>query len=114
MKTQIMYLYAIAVVIILSGCGGTAINKNQYMLDIKQTNTAKQLKPSDAVLEVRAFTIDSEFSGRQIVYRKDQFRYVPDYYNEFFIPPATMVTHATKNWLTEAGLFCAYWIQAAG
>ena len=63
----------IAVVVMLSGCGGTAMNKNQYVLDISQTNTAKQLHSHPMlILEVRAFTIDSEFSGRQMVYRKDR------------------------------------------
>jgi cholesterol transport system auxiliary component len=106
MKTEMTYMYTmIAVAFMLSGCGGSAINKNQYVLDVTTTQTARPAQPSAAILEVRSFTIDSEFSGRQIVYRTGEFKYAPDYYNEFLISPATMITEVTRNWLASTGLF---------
>ena len=104
MKTHCMYVVMIAIVAMLAGCGG-AIDKSQYVLDISPPLAAKVLQPPSATLEVRTFTITSEFSGRQMVYRIDEFRYAPDYYHEFLIPPATMITQATRNYLADAGLF---------
>ena len=104
MKTHYMYVFMMAVFVMLSGCGST-MNKNQYVLEVSPPHTAKVVHPPSAILEVRTFTIDSEFSGRQMVYRIDEFRYAPDYYNEFLIPPAMMITEATENWLADAGAF---------
>jgi cholesterol transport system auxiliary component len=104
MKTQWIYIWMVITSVMLSGCG-TATNKSQYMLDISPPHTAKVLQPSSAIIEVRTFAIDSEFSGRQMVYRIDEFRYAPDYYNEFYVPPAMMITQAVKNWLADAELF---------
>ncbi len=89
---------------LFSGCGRTSVNKNQYALAVPKEIT-KQPQPLNMILEVRPFTINSEFSSRQMVYRVSQFRYVPDYYNEFFVPPAVMITEATRNWFTDAGMF---------
>jgi cholesterol transport system auxiliary component len=104
MKTQHIYVFIMTVAALLSGCGKTAVNKNQYALAIPKEIT-KQPKPLNAILEVRTFTINSKFSSRQLVYRVSEFRYVPDYYDEFFVPPAVMITEATRNWLADAGLF---------
>jgi cholesterol transport system auxiliary component len=104
MKTHYLYVSMMAVAVMLSGCGST-MNKNQYVLEVPPPQAAKVSQPPSAILEVRAFSIDSEFSSRQMVYRIDEFRYTPNYYNEFLIPPAVMITQATRNWLADAGLF---------
>lgn len=104
MKTQYLYVSMMAVVVMLSGCGST-MNKNQYVLEVSPPQKANVTQRAGAILEVRAFTIGSEFSGRQMVYRMDEFRYAPDYYNEFLIPPAMMITKATENWLADSGAF---------
>jgi ABC-type uncharacterized transport system auxiliary subunit len=105
MKNQIIYVCMISAAIILSGCGGKAITKNQYLIDVAQKCEAKSTVPVRGTLDVREFSIDSEFSGRQMVYRVDEFRYVPDYYNEFFISPASMMTQAVRNCLMDAQIF---------
>ena len=104
MKTQRIYVCIMTVAALLSGCGRTAVNKNQYALAMPQEIT-KQPKSLNAILEVRTFTINSKFSSRQLVYRVSEFRYVPDYYDEFFVAPAVMITETTRNWLADAGIF---------
>ena len=104
MKTQHIYVCIVTFAALLSGCGRTAINKNQYALAVPKEIT-KQPQPLNMILEVRPFTINSKFSSRQLVYRVSEFRYVPDYYDEFLVPPAVMITEATRNWLTDAGMF---------
>ncbi len=104
MKTQHIYVCIMTVAALLSGCGRTAISKNQYALAVPKEIT-KQPQPLNMILEVRPFTINSKFSSRQLVYRVGEFRYMQDYYNEFFVPPAVMITEATRNWLTDANMF---------
>ena len=60
---------------------------------------------NDLVLEVRRFTIDSAFAGRGLVYRTGQFEYESDFYSEFLVSPAAMITERTRNWLSGSGLF---------
>jgi cholesterol transport system auxiliary component len=104
MKTHYLYFVMMAVVVLLAGCQST-MNKNQYALDISPPQAVNVSSSSNAIIEVRPFTIDSKFSGRQMVYRIDEFRYAPDYYNEFLVPPAVMITEATRNWLADTGTF---------
>jgi cholesterol transport system auxiliary component len=104
MKTLLTYILILAAAVMLSGCGSRAINKNQYVLDISPP-AVKAAQRSDSILEVRSFNIDSQFSGRQMVYRVGEFRYSPDYYNEFLISPATMITQAVRNWVADTGMF---------
>ena len=108
-----MYACMMTVAVMLSGCGGAAINKNHYVLDVTPKHTARLQQQPGAILEIRTFTIGSEFSGRQMVYRTGEVRYAPDYYNEFLIPPAMMITELTRTWLADTGLF-TYVMQPGG
>jgi cholesterol transport system auxiliary component len=60
---------------------------------------------NEAVLEVRRFTIDSIFAGRELVYRMDEQRYESDFYQEFLASPTAMIRDAARNWFAQSGLF---------
>ena len=59
----------------------------------------------DRVVEVDRFTIDAAFVGKSLVYRTGQLQYLTDFYNEFLVLPAVMITEETRNWLAQSGLF---------
>jgi len=91
--------------VIFSGCGSRqAYNKKYFLL-----SATRQAQPTaaqtDLVLEVRRFTIDSAFAGKGLVYRTGQFEYESDFYSEFLVSPAAMITEKTRNWLSGSGLF---------
>ncbi|MBC8216901.1 MAG: membrane integrity-associated transporter subunit PqiC [Planctomycetes bacterium] len=91
--------------VMLSGCGSRqAYNKKYFLL-----SATRQAQPAgiqtDLVLEVRRFTIDSAFAGKGLVYRTGQFEYESDFYSEFLVSPAAMITEKTRNWLSGSGLF---------
>ena len=44
-----------------------------------------------------AINVAAPFRGRQLVYRAAELRYETDYYQEFLIPPATMLTELTSR-----------------
>jgi len=81
-----------------------AIVKDMFMLDAKRT--AGAAKPaSDAVLSVRPFSIAPAFQAKGFVSRTGADQYESDYYNEYFISPAAMLTEQTRDWLADSGLF---------
>jgi cholesterol transport system auxiliary component len=88
-----------------AGCGSWAsANKMQYMINPGQPQqvTSEQTK---RVLEVDRFTIEAAFAVKSLIYRTGELQYQTDFYNEFLIPPALMITEETREWLSRSGLF---------
>jgi len=95
----------LASLILVSGCGSReAYNKKHYILNAVRRGESIETE-TDSVLEVRRFTIDSAFGGKGLVYRTGEFEYESDFYSEFLVSPAAMITEKTRNWLSESGLF---------
>ena len=91
--------------ILVSGCGSReAYDKKHYILNAARRGESIETQ-TDSVLEVRRFTIDSAFAGKGLVYRMGEFEYESDFYSEFLVSPAAMITEKTRNWLAESGLF---------
>ena len=89
---------------VLSGCGPKPYNKRYYVLDVKRKAEAAR-SSNEVILDVHRFTIDSAFDSKGLVYRKGEFEYESDFYNEFLISPSAMVTEKTRTWLSQSGLF---------
>lgn len=106
-STSIKYCVCLNMIVAslaVSGCGPKSYNKRYYVLDVKhKAETAKT--DNEIVLDVRRFTTDSAFDSKGLVYRKGEFEYEVDFYNEFLIAPATMVTEKARTWLSQSGLF---------
>jgi ABC-type uncharacterized transport system auxiliary subunit len=90
---------------LFSGCDGPKpYNKKYYVLNVNRTPETS--KPdNNFILDVRTFTIDSAFDSKGLVYRKAEFEYETDFYNEFLISPAIMITEKTRTWLSNSGIF---------
>ncbi len=56
-------------------------------------------------LEIRRFRASPGFAEANFIYRTGPQSWVADYYNEFFVPPAPMLTESTRRWLMDSGLF---------
>jgi ABC-type uncharacterized transport system auxiliary subunit len=97
-------LTAVVSVVALCGCGARTYNKRHYILEAARPAPLAETR-SDAVLEVRRFTIDAAFANKGLVYRLDEFAYEPDFYQEFLVAPAIMITAKTRLWLAQSGLF---------
>ena len=95
----------LACLIVFSGCGNReAYNKKHYILNAARRGESIETE-TDSILEVRRFTIDSAFGGKGLVYRTGEFEYESDFYSEFLVSPAAMITEKARNWLSESGLF---------
>ena len=92
---------------VLSSCVNLAKSnpeRQYYALDV--TRQAGAGAPvAGTVLEVRRFVVSPAFQGQELVYRTDDTRYESDFYNQWFVPPSTMLTQQAQNWLINAQLF---------
>jgi len=90
--------------LMMVGCAQGTSAKEYYILDVSRTAEPIET-PSDATVEVRRFNINTAYGSRNLVYRLGEFRYEPDYYRQFMIAPAIMITEETRHWLATSGLF---------
>jgi cholesterol transport system auxiliary component len=60
-----------------------------------------------AILRVRPATVVPPFDESGFVYRDGELLYETDYYNQFLVPPRTLLGQATRQWLDRSGLFHA-------
>jgi ABC-type uncharacterized transport system auxiliary subunit len=82
MNTLFSCLCLTATLVMNCGCGPRPYNKRYYILDVERETEA--LRPNrELILEVRRFTIDAAFESKGLVYRKGEFEYESDFYNEF-------------------------------
>lgn len=86
------------------GCGQRSYSKRLYILDTDRQPEPGQAE-NHATLDVHSFTIDSAFAGKGFVYRRSEHQYESDFYNQFLISPATMVSEKTRHWLCRSGIF---------
>ncbi len=80
--------------------------KRRYMLHVEREGpTAIPSQGGLPTLVIERFGAAPPFAGKGFVYRTGEARYESDFYNEFFVPPAAMVTEQTRAWLAGSGLF---------
>ncbi len=90
--------------IILAGCGQESYEKQHYILDTQRASSVVANNSAN-IIEIRRFTSNSAFSAKGLIYRVGEFEYKSDFYNEFLVSPAAMITEKTHNWLSTSGLF---------
>jgi ABC-type uncharacterized transport system auxiliary subunit len=104
MKKLSFYSSMIVIAIIILGCGQKVYNKHYYLLDVTRDTPILE-RQNDVILQIQRFTIGTAFESKGLVYRKSEFEYETDFYNEFIISPADIITEKTRNWLAVSGAF---------
>ena len=77
--------------------------KQQYLLDPPAPPAVA--KPQAASVRVGTINVAAPFRGRNFVMREADLRYETDYYNEFLVPPSTMLTELTARALEQSKAF---------
>ena len=97
-------LVAIAAVVV-AGCSLSrpAPVKQQYLLDPPAPVAATKAQPTS--VRIGNVNVAAPFRGRSFVLREADLRYETDYYNEFLVPPATMLTELTGRALERSKAF---------
>ncbi len=100
---------ALALLLILSaGCVDLKAaypDRRFYTIDTARPGAERPGGDAKAVLRVRRFGASKMCDGSELVSRTGDATYDSDFYNVFFVPPATQVGEQTQRWLTGSGLF---------
>ncbi len=78
--------------------------KRYFILDVSRDKNVSS-PDTGTVLKVRRFRISSRYEGKGFVYRLKDLNYESDFYNEFFISPASLLTEEIRKWVAGSGLF---------
>ena len=101
---------ALALLVLSTGCVGALKSeypeRRFYTLGAERPGAAAA-PAKDGVLRIRRFTASKASEGSELVTRKADAEYETDFYNAFFVPPATQLTEQTQRWLASSGLFSA-------
>lgn len=104
MKTGM--LAALAIAAFVTGCSAVtrpAPVRQTFLLEPKLPPAAAQSQP--AALRVGVVNVAAPYRGKAFVYRLGDLRFETDFYVEFLVPPAAMLTEQTARALTSARPF---------
>lgn len=79
-------------------------DKRSFVLDIGPPQP-EALSNGSMVLKLTKFRVSPLFAGRAMVYRVADLQYESDFYDEWFVAPATLVTQQTHSWLSRSAGF---------
>lgn len=78
--------------------------KRSFVLDVGAPQQPTH-SGSAIVLKIHKLRVSPLFAGRAMVYRVEDLQYESDFYDEWFVAPATLVTQQAYNWLSQSGGF---------
>jgi cholesterol transport system auxiliary component len=107
-----MKRYTILVALLVTALAATAcvklgsrpLEKRYYQISPART-AQKADAPRNIILMVRRLAISDLYNSRELVYRGAGERVESDFYNMFFVNPASMLTTELRRWLRESGQF---------
>lgn len=102
---------ALAVIVALMGAllVGCALNKpnpdqTSWLVSPERTGPPRAT-PINLSLKMGAFTANTPFDSKSMVYRLSDNRYEKDFYNVYLVYPRDMVSNATRQWLVKSNAF---------
>ena len=91
---------------LLTGCGLSQSNPDQSAwLVVPERTGAARATPVKLQLKMGAFSANTPFDGKSLVYRLSDNRYEKDFYNVYLVYPRDMVANATRQWLVKSNAF---------
>ena len=79
-------------------------DKHYFTLEITGNQNSSS-DPAGGVLEISGLSVSRRYEGQSFVYRISDTGYESDFYNQFLIAPATLITEELRKGLTEAKIF---------
>lgn len=96
-------LFALAGAIASCSLSRSLNPKRTFLLDPAMPAAAAAAKP--AAVRVGVVNVGAPFRGKAFVYRQDELKYEADFYNEFFVAPAAMLSETTARAVAAANVF---------
>ncbi len=100
----------LALILLTSAMACVSLKKNApekryYVLDAHRTADTSAVEKSPVTILVRRLAISPRCEGQEFVYRTGDLTFESDFYHQFFIPPAAIISEETEQWLTSSGAF---------
>jgi cholesterol transport system auxiliary component len=107
MKKPLIVLLIVAMALVGTACvklGGKPLDKRYYRIaPVRQTS---QPRPAQGIsLMVRRLGVSELYNSREIVYQMADGRMESDFYNLYFVNPASMLSSELRTWLDASGAF---------
>jgi cholesterol transport system auxiliary component len=101
-------LTAVAVIVLAAAVAACSLTrptpvKRTFLLEPALPPRTSVQKP--VTLRVGVVNVAAPYRGKAFVYQQDALRFEADYYDEFFIAPAAMLSEATARALAAANVF---------
>ena len=82
-----------------------SLDRKYFTLDVKRDKSSESLVKSNNNLVVRRVKVSPRYEERDLVYKVAENTYESDYYNSFFIPPASLLTQELHLWMGDSAMF---------
>jgi cholesterol transport system auxiliary component len=104
-----LLLFLLALVSLPAGCSFRRAYpvRQTFLLEAHRTGEPRIESATPAILRVRPATVVPPSDETGFVYRDGDLNFETDFYNQFLVPPRTLLGHATRQWLDRSGLFHA-------
>ena len=97
----------VALLVLFSGCVSlerSYPDQHSFVLEVKRAGNPSS-SSGNGVLEVADVEISPRFTGKSFVYRMSEARYESDFYNQFLVAPAVLITEEILKGLAQSHLF---------
>ncbi len=108
MKTKSKWIFILLSLYIMTGCAGVQNQfqkKKFYRIQSQSHRAVSNTHETGEGLLVKRFSISPEFETNSFVYRLTPTRFATDYYNNFIVSPARMITDVIQEDLWASTLF---------
>ena len=78
--------------------------KRSFVLDVGEPQREAR-ENGTIVIKINKLRVSPLFAGRAMVYRIADLQYESDFYNEWFVAPAALVTQQVHHWLSQISGF---------
>jgi len=105
-KSSLNLFFCAAAVALLAACSAItrpATVRQTFLIETPPLSAVAQSQPG--TLRVGNMSVSASFRGKSFVFRIDELRFETDFYDEFLVPPASMLTEQTARALAGARPF---------
>ncbi|TIH13589.1 hypothetical protein D0S45_14860 [Marinifilum sp. JC120] len=105
---KVMVLSVLIAACGLAGCvklERPSLDRKYYTLEVVRADKQKNKVHAVNNLIVRRVKISPTYEDRDFVYKVGENAFEADYYNSFFVPPASLITQELRVWMGDSGIF---------
>lgn len=100
-------VFCFILILVFNSCANLEKNypKRTYYTLQAQRPEGNYGEEIDKILELTRLNISPNFQGREFIYKLSKNKYDSDFYNQFFKPPASIVSVEVGRWIQSSKIF---------